>query len=191
MHGFTPQGRSRIGLLGGGNEPTAKSGEKTMGPITYNPATGEVTMEASMGSVPDPPPRLGLPPAGYTGPIPIPSGSGAILTQQTAQVQQSLRESGARMTADAAQRNQDLAMAAAQAEQAHQARLQDTVNWHMQAALQRGRQQIAMQQVMAGQMALNAQANQALQAQLEAQRQDSRTPDIPPAFDVRFGVIRG
>jgi hypothetical protein len=173
MHGFTPQGRSRIGLLGGGNEPTAKSGEKTMGPITYNPATGEVTMEASMGSVPDPPPRLGLPPAGYTGPIPIPSGSGAILAQQTAQLQQSLRESGARMTADAAQRNQDLAMAAAQAEQAHQARLQDTVNWHMQAALQRGRQQIAMQQVMAGQMALNAQANQALQAQLEAQRQES------------------
>jgi hypothetical protein len=173
MHGFTPQGRSRIGLLGGGNEPTAKSGEKTMGPITYNPATGEVTMEASMGSVPDPPPRLGLPPAGYTGPIPIPSGSGAILAQQTAQLQQSLRESGARMAADAALRHQDLAMAAAQAEQAQQARLQDTMNWHMQAAQQRGRAQMAMQQMMAGQLALNAQANQALQVQLAAQSQQA------------------
>jgi hypothetical protein len=39
------------------------------------------------------------------------------------------------------------------------ARLQDTMNWHMQAAQQRGRDQIAMQQMLAGQMALNAQAN--------------------------------
>jgi hypothetical protein len=67
IHGLKPQERSRIGLLGGGDEPTAKSGEKTLGPITYNPATGEVTMEASMGPARNPPPRLDLPPAGYTG----------------------------------------------------------------------------------------------------------------------------
>jgi hypothetical protein len=130
-------------------------------------------MEASMGPARNPPPRLDLPPAGYTGPIPVPSGSGAILSQQTAQLQQSLRESGARMAADAALRHQDLAMAAVLAEQAQQARLQDTMNWHMQAAQQRGRDQIAMQQMLAGQMALNAQANQALQAQLATQRQQS------------------
>jgi hypothetical protein len=45
IHGLKPQERSRIGLLGGGDEPTAKSGEKALGPITYNPTTGEVIME--------------------------------------------------------------------------------------------------------------------------------------------------
>jgi len=169
-----PRCAGMVGLMGGGKDPEGPPETKTLGPITYAPSKGEVTMEAIAGSAQAgahsaAPYRL---PDGYSGPIPVGLPLPSKWGDQMAQARLQMEESSKAAMAQAAERIRQTEMAIAPVAHAYQA-MKDAQERQIQERQQRLDGQKNMQ-MLAARIALeNQQAEQAIQRQLEMEIQQT------------------